>query len=294
MIKLALVGRGVWGQNYIQTIRKMSDCQLPQEYIETRNYSQLFKKKDIAGVIIATPPFTHHKIAKDFLEKGFNVLVEKPLTTRYEDALELQKLANKTKAVAMVGHIYLYNPAFLETKEIVNKMKNVKYIFSERMNYNKVSKTPALWDWAPHDISMGVDIFGAPNSVFSKDIDGKKEKSKMCSFYLNFSGGIKMFSVVGWLSPIKKRSMLIVGEKEAVCFDDIAKDKITYFKDLKENIVGFPKYSSQQPLTLEVMEFVKCIKNKKKPKTDLEQGALTVKIIEALEKSIKNGREIRL
>src|SRR3989344_6498148 len=122
MITLSLIGAGKWGKNYINTIHSLSFCELPDSYIKTKNYKELLNFNNIDGVIIATPASTHFQIAKAFLEKGFNVLIEKPLTTSYKAALKLYRIAEKTKSTVMVGHIFLYNPAFLKVKELIKSI----------------------------------------------------------------------------------------------------------------------------------------------------------------------------
>ena len=60
------------------------------------------------------------------LEKGFNVLIEKPMTTNYKDALELSRIAKEHRNIVMVGHIYLYNPAFLRAKKLIKSIGKIK------------------------------------------------------------------------------------------------------------------------------------------------------------------------
>ncbi len=73
--RLALIGNGKWGQNYVNTIRRLQQVDLPQKYIKTRSYPDLLTKSDIDGVIIASPTNTHFEIAMEFLSKGFNLLI---------------------------------------------------------------------------------------------------------------------------------------------------------------------------------------------------------------------------
>jgi len=76
---LALIGKGKWGQNYINTISGMSECILPPENIKTLNYPELFSYKGVDGVIIASPTVTHYPIAKACIEHGLNILIENRL-----------------------------------------------------------------------------------------------------------------------------------------------------------------------------------------------------------------------
>ena len=96
MTQLALIGRGVWGMNYIRTIRSLPWCELPDANVKTRDYRSLLTRRDIDGVIIATPASTHFGIAQEFLARGFHTLIEKPLATSVTDAKALTQLAKKS------------------------------------------------------------------------------------------------------------------------------------------------------------------------------------------------------
>lgn len=290
MTTLALIGKGRWGKNYINTIKNLASCKLPKEFIKTSNYKDLFDFNNIDGVIIATPSSTHFKIAKEFLERGFNVLIEKPMTTNYKDALQLSKIAEKYKNIVMVGHIYLYNPAFLAVKKLIRSIGKIKYISTEGMNYGPIrTDVSALWDWGPHDISMAIDLLGdLPQEVSAIGYD-------MCNLKLKFSNDVYVFVNIGWLSPVKKRNMTIVGEKSTIIFDDTIEKKVTV-KNLKTKKVYHPLFSKDLPLSLEISSFVNKIQNKEKNNNlDLKMGLDVVKVLEACEKSIKlNGKIVKI
>lgn len=300
MITLALIGVGRWGKNYINTIRNLSSCVLPASFIKTKNYKELFFHNNINGIIIVTPASTHFRIAKEFLEKGFNVLIEKPLTTNYKDALILYKIAEKMKNVVMVGHIFLYNPAFLEVKKLSEAVGRIKYISTEGMNYGPIrTDVSALWDWGPHDISMAIDLLGnLPEEVSGHGesiLYPNTESYDACSLKLKFPKNIFVFINFSWLSPIKKRNMTIVGEKNTIIFDDTVEKKIALVNNLSKETI-YPPFSKESPLSEEISSFVKLIENKEKiNKSDLRMGIDVVRIIEACEKSIKlGGKNIKI
>lgn len=301
MTTLALIGIGRWGKNYINTINSLSFCELPKEFIKTSNYKDLFAFDNIQGVIIATPSSTHFKIAKEFLERGFNVLIEKPMTTNYKDALELSRIAKKYKDIVMVGHIFLYNPAFLRLKKLIKSIGKIKYISTEGMNYGPIrTDVSALWDWGPHDISMAIDLLGGlPEEVNGYGLSTLRPNTAfydMCNLKLKFPNNIFVFMSIGWLSPVKKRSMTIVGEKSTIVFDDTIEKKVAIIKNLKTKEIDYPPFPKESPLSEEISSFVNLIRNKEKiNKSGLKMGLDVVRVLEACEKSIKlNGKIIRI
>lgn len=301
MTTLALIGAGRWGKNYINTINNLSSCKLPDKFIKTSNYKDLFAFDNIDGVIIATPSSTHFKIAKEFLERGFNILIEKPMTTNYKDALELFKIARQYKNIVMVGHIYLYNPAFLRVEKLIKSIGKIKYISTEGMNYGPIrSDVSALWDWGPHDISMLIDLLGSlPEEVSAYGLSSLRPDTEfydMCNLKLKFPNDIFVFVNIGWLSPIKKRNMTIVGEKSTIVFDDTIEKKIAVIRDSRTKETSYPSFPKGSSLTFEILNFVDLIQSKGKiNKSSLEMGLDVVKVLEACEKSIKlNGKIIKI
>lgn len=300
MTTMALVGSGRWGKNYINTIRSLSSCELPDSFIKTKDYKELFNIDNIDGVIIATPASTHFQIAKEFLENGFNVLIEKPFVTSYKDALVLSEIAKRNKNVVMVGHIYLYNPAFVEVKKIIQSIGNIKYISSEGMDYGPIRPDiSALWDWVPHDISMLIDLLGnLPEEVSGYGESVLRPNTKfydICSLKLKFPKNIFAFINVSCLSPLKKRNMIIVGNKSTIVFDDTLEKKISVIDNVSKK-KEFPSFSKKSPLSEEISGFVNLIKaNKSINKSDLKMGLTVTKIIEACEMSMSlGGKGIKL
>lgn len=291
MTTLALIGKGRWGKNYINTIAQIKDCRLPEENIKARDYKSILQKKGIDGVIITTPASTHFEIAKKFLEGGFNLLIEKPITTSLSDALKLKK--NQGSSTVMVGHIFRYNSAFIELRKQIQKIGKIKFIHSEGMNNGPIrSDVSALWDYAPHYISMIVSLLGNPLSVSALETGSNPDDSY--TLKLKFSGDLSTFSKVSRASPVKKRNLSISGEKGEIIFDDLA-DKKLLVKIFAENRKYYPQVSKITPLENELLEFIDCIKTKRRPKTDLDEAIITIKVLEAAEESIKqDGKEINL
>ncbi len=291
MIRLGLVGMGKWGSHYKSVIQKIPGCQLPEENIKSKNYKDLFNNKDINGIIIATPASTHYEIAKGFLERGFNVLIEKPHVLNLKQALQLLDLQKKTKTVGMIGHIYLYNSAFLIFKEKMKKIKEIQYVKSEGMNYGpfRTDVTP-LWDWLPHDLSMTTELFGLPESIQAWG-GTIKTPLDMCFVKLSYRK-LNVFIEAGSYSPIKKRAFSVIGKEEALTFDDIQKKKLI-LHNLETSSIKYLSYPKKEsPLANQVREFLQCIKQNKKPKTDFVHGYHVIKILTAIEESIKkNGKE---
>lgn len=323
MRTLALVGVGSWGRNIIKEISNISDCKLKYicaqnkqsldsisgNYIKLQDYKELLNYDDIDGVIIATLGSTHFEIAATLLEEGLNLFIEKPLTTDYKDALKLKEIAQKKGSVILVGHIYLYNPAILKIKELLDSLGTIQYITFEGLNNGPLrSDMSVLWEWAPHGVSICLDFLQQkPLSVSAWAVNKLRPSTKLYDMFfmnLEFPNNIRAIIKGSWLSPIKKRELMVVGSGSTIVFDDsLVEKKVVLFKGIGPSIEGsvvvknegaidYPGYSEQSSLSLELLEFLRCIKNKNTPKTNMEQGVEVVKIIELAEKSIEKNGEV--
>ncbi|MDO8657846.1 MAG: Gfo/Idh/MocA family oxidoreductase [Candidatus Levybacteria bacterium] len=315
MTNLALIGLGRWGKRYISAIETIPEVQIKyicanstkslalfsDKYIKLDNYKDFKKYKDIDGVLVVTPAVSHLPIVKELLINKFNLLVEKPLVSSYGEALELVKIYEQNnKKCFMVGHTYLYNQAFLKVLELKKQIGDIIYIDSQGGSYGPFrDDVSALWDWAPHDISMILEIMQEdPIGVSAWSVNSMKKQNFLGNIIyvrLMFKNGLCAFMKIGSLFPVKTRTLTIVGLKSSVLFDDTKIRKVTLSKNDINGSETFSKFKNIQPLTQEVLEFIHCINFNKKPTSDFYFGIRIVKIISYIEESIRlNGKLIKI
>lgn len=275
---LGLIGRGKWGQNYIKTIRELSSCELPESNIRTRDYPELFDKDDIDGVIIASPTDTHFEIARDLLIKNFNLLIEKPITKTYQQALDLQKLNKEHKVTVVAGHIQIYDPAYVELKKSLGKIGKIQKMIFKGLQSPVRQDSTVIENWGPHPIYLFIDIAGR-NPITTS---AKSTTDDNIHLDFDFGDNLQGSADIGCLSPNKERELTIVGDKGSLTLDWSGPIKKLYFKNEngKKKNIAFDTVHS--PLELEVLEFIDCIKTGRQPKTPLSQGVEVMKIIELL------------
>lgn len=306
MTKLALVGCGYWGKNYIPTIGGIRNAKLtwicdsetainksslPPGCRFTTKYSEVLDDKEVVAIIIATPPSTHFQLAKMALEKGKDVLVEKPMTTDSREAMKLNILARKSGRVLMIGHLFLFNTAVLKLKDITQnkRLGNIQYIYSRRSGPGPVSQdVNAIWSLAPHDISISNFLTGEIPVTVSANAPSFKNKKAIGTASMSLSyAKIKTFIYVSWLEPIKTREVTVVGDKKTAIFDDLAEKKLKIYDNADPAKISFPHYvGSSSPLKNQCLHFLKCLKTRQDPITNGQEGCLNVKILENIEKSL--------
>lgn len=170
--RFALIGCGRFGKNYIKTIAGMDNVQITHLVTSKpenakliankvkifKTYGELLSMPHVDGVIIATPPETHSIILQDCIYHLLPALVEKPLCMSLKEANALRDYVKTSKVPVMVGHTQLYNPAYVEFCSRFKSQKP-KTIQSKVSSFGPFrDKTPMLWDWAPHDLSMCLNL----------------------------------------------------------------------------------------------------------------------------------------
>lgn len=297
MVTLALIGAGKWGKNYLNTAHTIRNCSikyvcadtrqtldsLPDNYIKVSSLNDLSRYKDIDGIIIATPAKTHFTIAKRFLSLGHNLLIEKPLTLNYKDALKLYKIRQTKKNKILIGHTFLYNPAFQKFKKLFENIDNFKNISFEGLKSPVRKDESVIWDWGPHPISMLLSLIKHPLSQLKAH-----GTFDTVSAHLTFVNGQEAKINISWFGSKKVRRLIVKGKKGRIVLDDTNTNnqKITlYLNDHKRE---HPQYSSELPLTIELTEFVEALKNKKKITSDINLGVNVVKILSLIEESVNN------
>ena len=134
---LAQVGCGYWGPNLLRNFSALPGCTVkyvvdssaerrafvkanfPLSFaIET--YQTVLEDPSVDGVLIATPAASHFSLAKDALDAGKHVFVEKPLATKVSEVNELSRRATEQNLVVMTGHTFVYNSAVRYVKRLID------------------------------------------------------------------------------------------------------------------------------------------------------------------------------
>ena len=212
--------------------------------------------------------------------------------------------------MAMVGHTFLFNEAVRYVKTLIDtgELGAIRYIYSQRLNLGRIrSDVDALWNFAPHDISIIQYWLDNPQplSVSRHGIDYIQEEIDDVVFMnIIYPNKIMANIHVSWLDPRKVRSMTVVGSQKMVIYDDVADNKIAIFDKgidrmakLGENMdfdhphfqafthrsgdVLLPKIHFQEPLKVEIDHFIDCIQSGVECITGIEHARKVVEILAA-------------
>ncbi len=333
-MNIGVIGLGYWGPNIVRNffthpeIKKIYCCDLDvQKFERLRNnynclefrkdYRDILKDANIDAVSIVTPVETHFSIAKKALQNGKHVLVEKPMTTTVEEAIELNELALKYNKVLMVDHTFLYSEPVIKLKEMIDlgELGDLYYYDSVRINLGLFQrKANVIWDLAPHDFSIMQYIIGTkPLSVIAMGADHVGEGFEDIAYvHINFGNNLIAHFHLNWLSPVKVRKLMISGTKKMAVYDDLAIAekikiydkgiKVTNSEQVKRLLVNYrtgsmfsPNIDNSEALGCVIKNFVNSIKGLEKPKSDGIMGIEVMRLLDATQQSLSgNGKIIYL
>jgi predicted dehydrogenase len=277
------------------------------------DYKQILQDSQIDAVLIVTPIRSHFQIAKEALLAKKHVFIEKPLTATTQEAEELTQLADAQQVTLMVGHVFEFNPTVLWIKDYLDKgeLGQLLYVYSQRLNLGRIQNDiNAMWSFAPHDISiLNFWLNAMPVSVSARGLKCLRQGVEDVVFVvLEYPGGIGVHLHLGWLDPRRIRQMTLVGSKKMLVYDDVsidnriqiydkginqfhefitAPDSFAEFQyELRGGDAMIPHIKFVEPLQEEMKHFVDCITQRKKPKTDGQNGLNVVRVLEAAQKSL--------
>ncbi len=288
MIRVAIIGFGKWGEKILTSLKRVGGFEviavadikdrrqkLAPDISFTFDYHTLLTRKDIKAVFIATPSETHSTIAKEFLENNKAVFLEKPMATSLSAARELFSIAQKRRAILLIGHILLYHPAFWRIKEEI-KGKGDFLVKIKRFNptAEEIPDLPnyLLAEFAPHDIALALYLFGPPEAV-------RLERGESSlRFSLSYPHG-EMRGEWGINGKGKLREFSFQAPDLRIIFRDGEKEV-----SINEDTV--PLNMRYSPLEIECLSFRNSILEKKEPFSSQTFGLQVSEIIHQLQKGL--------
>ena len=327
-IGIAVVGTGDWGANLVRNFAALPGTRLAalcdsdaQRLARTAaqhpgaravsHVDEIAAATDVQGVVVSASAVNHYPLARTLLEAGKDVYVEKPLALQVAHAEELARIADQKGRILMVGHLLIHHPGVRYLKGMVDRgdLGELYYIYSQRVNLGKVRRDEsALWSFAPHDVSVILHLLGMePIDVVARGsafLQGNVEDVVFVD--LRFPGGKLGHVHVSWLDPHKLRKFTVVGSQKMVVFDDMeASEKIRIYDkgvDRAGQVVSYgdaltvrsgdiviPRISLQEPLRIECQHFVDCVRERKTPITDGNDGLRVVRVLAAAQASLDQG-----
>lgn len=303
-MKVGVIGAGAWGKNLVKNFSEIGVLAGVADALEANRENAKAVQADIVlyenhhamltdgydAVAIATPAHTHFAIAKEAMEAGCDVFVEKPMTLDPGESEELVKIAKEKGKILMVGHLLLYQPAITYIKKVLNEgLLGKLYTLNQRRS--KLGRARAvenvLWSFGVHDVAVLLYLAGESPSKLQVVGNcclqlGVEDDTFL---HLDFPSGAKAHLHNSWLWPVVERGLIIVGEKGMMVYNELEQTVDLVRSTIDANLQNVEEgqellfEGSGQPLRLELEHFLDCCKDRTQPRSCGVNGLEVVKVL---------------
>ena len=308
-MKVAQIGTGGWGKNHTRILSQLgvltavcdADKERSKEYSEKYSVNSydsvdaLLDSENFDAAFICTPTSTHSQIANQLIQKKKNVFIEKPLTYLSEDGEDLLELAKKNNVIMTCGYIERFNPAVDLVKNYVKSKKYGELVMLEFHRENRmplhIKDVGIIYDTSVHDIDTAMWLFDdTPQVVFARAGSINHEHEDFATIMLGFKDNKVAIISSNWITPTRVRNF------NAVCTEGIiSSDFISQQVRIEtKNDTEIPRNEKQEPLLLEIQNFLGAIEGKNELRVKPEQAVNVTKIAEASLLSSQKGTPIYL
>jgi len=307
--RIAVIGCGYWGANHVRTLGEMgllhavSDVNIDRAEMLAQPFGaraclpdDVFADADIDAVVLALPAHVHAQFALRAIADGKHVFVEKPLALSSADGAHVVDEAATAGLVLMTGHILCFHNAFTALRDRVaaGDLGEVRYLQSHRLGFGKFhARFDALWDLAPHDLSMIMTLAGGePESVRGVHRGVSIGTTDLAHVHLDFAAGTGAHIHVSRHSPYRERRFTVIGSEGMAVWDDLADwpQKLALYRhridpkgtnwDFELSDPDYVPLEANMALTDELAHFAECIRTGETPRTDGRQGVAVLRILE--------------
>jgi UDP-N-acetylglucosamine 3-dehydrogenase len=331
-MKIGVIGTGYWGKNHVRTYSELASegiidevriCDINKKRASKlgdvfniqylTDYEILMNDPDIDAVSIVTPSSTHYRLAKEFMESGKDVLVEKPMTMDSREAEDLVRISKETGQILMVGHIFRHHPAVKELKHRIDagELGNIQLISSNRLFFGVPRKDMGVvYALGIHEVDMFCYLMDKeyPDSILAAtgySLQPDIEETAMIT--MNF-GRTRAYAFESWLIPAygKQRDLVVVGSEKSAKIDYLQPQQLQIFDiriaeqefndEIAFNVENEGTYTIPipyaEPLKEELHHFIHCIDTRARPISDGTIGLHAVIMVESALESARTGKAV--
>ena len=312
-LKIGVVGVGFWGSNHVRVLRELESvemkavCDIDLEKAKNvakkfgvpkyyQNLDDMLNREELDAVTVCTPSISHAEIAVRILESGLNVFVEKPLASNPDECLRIIDAAKSNNRFVMTGFIERFNPAVSKAIELLKAGEIGEVIMSHARRIGwwpqRIGDVGVVKDTAIHDIDLTRYIFGQePAGVYARGGSLRHRFEDHVQAMMIFEDESRVaFIEANWLTPRKKREMLITGNEGVISIQFLTQ----VISLEKADVAIEPILKWKEPLRIELNHFIESLLSRKKPLVDVIDGTKAVIIAESILESMKKNRPIEI
>ncbi|HEX7232940.1 MAG TPA: Gfo/Idh/MocA family oxidoreductase [Candidatus Binatia bacterium] len=245
------------------------------------DYRSLFGR--VQCVSIAVPTRLHYQVARDFIDAGIDVLVEKPLTASIAEARELVAAAQKKNVLLQVGHLERFNPAIRRLEGII---KDPKFVECHRLApfVERGTDVDVVLDLMIHDIDVIASLVGAqPERVEAVGVPVLTERPDIANARIKFANGC-IANITASRVSLKRERKIRFFQPDAYISIDYDQRRAQIFHkpapgagwlDIRTESVEIKEGDA---LADEIDSFLECVRSRQHPLVGGEEGLRALEI----------------
>jgi predicted dehydrogenase len=278
------------------------------------DYRELLEKEELQAVSICVPTTLHLEVATKAIDRGLDVLIEKPIAATVKDGQVIVDQAREKGVTCMVGHVERYNPAVVELKRRLDagELGRIFEIVARRKGPFpvRIRDVGVVVDLAAHDLDIMWYLTGAEvTRVYAETAQRVHESQEdMLSGLLRFSDGTVGVLDINWLTPTKIRELSVIGERgmfqvnyltqDLFFFENAevheAWDTLSILRGVAEGRMIRHVVTKKEPLRSELEAFLATVRGEKVPIVDGTDGLRALRQARAIVRSGLENRPVAL
>ena len=272
---------------------------------------RMFAEEELDLVSIVAPTSMHLPVALAALRAGANVLVEKPIAATREEAVEMIQASRDAGRMLTVGHIERFNPAIRELRRRLeaNELGRVFQINATRLGPfpARIRDVGVVVDLAPHDLDIMRYLVGSEPVRIHAETERRihTEHEDLFNGMIKFANGVVGVLDINWLTPTKKRTLTVTGERGMYLADYIAQNLVFYANpeaeatwvnrgvtSVAEGEMTRRSVRREEPLTVELREFARAVRDGGPPPVDPHDAMVALLLARKMVESALSGEAI--
>lgn len=296
--RVGVIGVGHLGQHHARVYTELLDARLvgvvDQDERRSRligdnlgvpaysTMDELIDRQAPEAVSIVVPTSLHYEVAKAAMEAGIHVLVEKPVTTRPDEAEELLKLAAEKNLVLQVGHIERFNSA---VRYISQTVHNPIYLESRRIApfSPRINDVGVVLDLMIHDIDIILSLVSSPiERIAAMGRCIHTDHEDIAGTQITFENGAMAHILVSRVSEKRQRQLDIMEPQRHITVNyetqTVQINRCVRDSNGQTEILETPIFPKSEPLKLELAHFINCVRERRQPLVGIRDGKRALEV----------------
>lgn len=307
-MRVGVVGTGYLGRLHARVLTEMPEATVagfvdPNDAIAAEVASSLGIRrvatvaelaKQIDCAVVATPTVAHFDVARELIEAGCDVMVEKPVTATVDEAKRLIEIAKKNNRIVQVGHVERYNPAIVAVADLA---RDTRYIECQRIGVfsGRSLDVDVLLDLMIHDLNLVLSLLRQKVvDIRAVGVPVLTEKVDITNVRLELESGAVANLTASRVSQDRVRKQRFFGGDFYISVDTKEQEVKGYRlvdKKIQPLAVTVKK---KEPLRAELEAFLDCVKHRQQPLVTAQDGLeaveLATRVAAAIDSSMKRWR----